>query len=150
MLLLTKTLYATYLEKYICRSQAGKWFTLMKFSEEVFWRRFLRYQQYHATYSLSRKEEYFKLLKDSCWNNSQDKEIYYYMYPNGYCLFWWYVQKLQIRKTISEHSISDHSTLEALTRENDIFPTDLLKNEEFKWSSTRSINTEEFQLEEYI
>ena len=32
----------------------------------------------------------------------------------------------------------------ALTSENDLFPTDSLKNEEFKWSSTWSINTEVF------
>ena len=60
---LKKTFYATYLKDHFCRSQAGKWFTLKKFSEDVFWRRFLRYQQYHATYFQARKEEYFKLLK---------------------------------------------------------------------------------------
>ena len=34
---LKKTFYATYLKDQFCRSQAGKWITLKKFSEEDFW-----------------------------------------------------------------------------------------------------------------
>ena len=110
---LKKTFYVTYLKDHFCRSLAGKWITLKKFSEDVFWRRFLRYQQYHATYSKARKEEYFKLHEYPCWNITQEKENILLYVSQRILPYLWYVQKLQMRKTISEHSIYVHSTLES-------------------------------------
>ena len=111
-ILLKKTFYVTYLKDHFCRSLAGKWITLKKFSEDVFWRRFLRYQQYHATYSQARKEDYFKLLKTHVGTTIKKRKILLYV-SQRILPYWWYVQKLQMRKTISEHSFSDHSTLES-------------------------------------
>lgn len=143
-----KTFYVTYLKDHFCRSQAGKWITLKTFSEDVFWRRFMRYQQYHATYSQARKEEYFKLFKRIHVGTTIKKRKVYYIHPNGYCLICdmfrsckWESLSLNIPFMIIQR-------WKDLTIENDLFPTNSLKNEDFKWSSTRSIYTEAFQLEE--
>lgn len=86
---LKKDLYTAYLKIYLCRIQAGQHIN----SEVVFQKkgfsegRFLRNQQYHATYSLAKKEESLFVRDFFMEHHPRKREIYYYIYPNGYYPF---------------------------------------------------------------
>ena len=66
------------------------------------------------------------------WNNTQEKEIYYYMYPNGYCLFGDMFRSCKLERLSLNIPFLIIQRWKALTSENDLFPTDSLKNEDFK------------------
>ena len=74
------------------------------------------------------KKEYFKFMLEQL----SRKGKYYYMYPNGYCLICDMFRSCKLERLSLNIPFLIIQRWKALTSENDLFPTDSLKNEDFK------------------